>query len=115
MNILPLNKIGALPTRNLTSARFEEAEKISGERIAEEKLGRRLACSNCPIACIHLAALKEPYPDEPYFYKTTFISYDYEPIYALGTMLGISDIDGLLKLLDVVEIYGLDAMSTGVC
>ena len=115
MNILPLNKIGALPTRNLTSARFEEAEKISGERIAEEKLGRRLACSNCPIACIHLAALKEPYPDEPYFYKTTFISYDYEPIYALGTMLGISNIDGLLKLLDVVEIYGLDAMSTGVC
>ena len=115
MNILPLNKIGALPTKNLTSARFEEAEKISGERIAEEKLGRRLACSNCPIACIHLAALKEPYPDEPYFYKTTFISYDYEPIYALGTMLGISDIDGLLKLLDVVEIYGLDAMSTGVC
>ncbi|MCD6261131.1 MAG: aldehyde ferredoxin oxidoreductase family protein [Thaumarchaeota archaeon] len=115
MNILPLNKIGALPTRNLTSARFEEAEKISGERIAEEKLGRRLACSNCPIACIHLAALKEPYPDEPYFYKTTFISYDYEPIYALGTMLGISDIDGLLKLLDVVEVYGLDAMSTGVC
>jgi len=115
MNILPLNKTGALPTRNLTSARFEEAEKISGERIAEEKLGRRLACSNCPIACIHLAALKEPYPDEPYFYKTTFISYDYEPIYALGTMLGISNIDGLLKLLDVVEIYGLDAMSTGVC
>jgi len=115
MNILPLNKIGALPTKNLTSARFEGAEKISGERIAEEKLGRRLACSNCPIACIHLAALKEPYPDEPYFYKTTFISYDYEPIYALGTMLGISDIDGLLKLLDVVEIYGLDAMSTGVC
>ena len=115
MNILPLNAIGALPTRNLTSARFEEAEKISGERIAEEKLGRRLACSNCPIACIHLAALKEPYPDEPYFYKTIFISYDYEPIYALGTMLGISDIDGLLKLLDIVEIYGLDAMSTGVC
>ena len=115
MNVLPLNRIGALPTRNLTSARFEGAEKISGERIAEEKLGRRLACSNCPIACIHLAALKEPYPDEPYFYKTTFISYDYEPIYALGTMLGISDIDGLLKLLDVVEIYGLDAMSTGVC
>ncbi|HIQ03352.1 MAG TPA: aldehyde:ferredoxin oxidoreductase, partial [Desulfurococcales archaeon] len=40
--------------------------------------------------------------------------YDYEPIYALGSMLGIGDPNGLLKLMDVVEMYGLDAMSTGV-
>jgi aldehyde:ferredoxin oxidoreductase len=42
------------------------------------------------------------------------ISYDYEPIYALGSMLGISDAGGLLKLIDLVEVLGLDAMSTGV-
>ncbi len=115
MNILPLNKLGALPTRNLTSSRFEKAEEISGEKLAEERLGRRVACSHCPVACIHLAALREPYPDEPYFYKTTFVSYDYEPLYALGSMLGMRDTDSVLKLIDAADVLGLDAMSAGVC
>jgi aldehyde:ferredoxin oxidoreductase len=114
MNVLPLNALGALPTKNLTSNKFGEAESISGESLASNKLGRRVACSHCPVACIHLATIREPYPDEPYFYKTTFVSYDYEPIYSLGSMLGISNVDGLLKLMDEVERGGLDAMSTGV-
>jgi len=112
-NVLPLNKLGAFPTRNLTSASFEEAEKISGEAFAEGYLGRRLACSHCPVACIHIAALREPHESEPFFYKTSMISYDYEPIYAMGGMLGVGDPEGLLRLLDRVEVLGVDAMSTG--
>ena len=114
VNVLPLNELGALPTRNLQQSRFEYAENISGEYFAQNLLGRRVACSHCPIGCIHLAALREPYEDEPYFYKTTFISYDYEPIYALGSMLGVGRGEDVLKLIDLVEINGLDAMSTGV-
>lgn len=113
-NILPLNAIGGLPTMNLQQARFDAAGEISGESLAEHYLGRRLACAHCPVACVHLAALREPHEKEPYFYKTTMISYDYEPLYALGSMLGIADIPGLLKLIDVTEHLGLDAMSTGV-
>ncbi len=114
MNVLPLNEIGALPTRNLQESRFERAEAISGERMAEEYLGRRLACAHCPVACIHLAALRIPHPEEPYFYKTSMLGYDYEPMYALGSMVGGCDVRGMLKLMDEVEIQGLDAMSTGV-
>jgi len=114
MNVTPLNEIGGLPTRNLKEARFEDAEKISGEFLAENYLGRRVACSHCPVACIHLAALREPYEDEPYFYKTTMISYDYELIYSLGSMLGISDTEGMLRLFHEVEVLGIDAISTGV-
>jgi len=113
-NILPLNELGGLPTRNLKQARFESADNISGEKFAQDYLGRRIACSHCPAGCIHLAALRQPYEDEPYFYKTSMMSYDYEPIYALGSMLGISEVPGLLKLIEVVEAYALDAMSTGV-
>ncbi len=113
-NVLPLNKIGGLPTKNLNKAFFEGAEFISGEYLAKNYLGRRIACSHCPIACIHLAALREPYEDEPYFFKTTMISYDYELIYSLGSMLGIADTSNFLKLIDEVEIQGLDAISTGV-
>ncbi len=115
VNVNPLNELGALPTRNLKSTRFEKANEISGEALAEFNLGRRIACSHCPIACVHIAALRLPYETEPYFYKTIMISYDYELIYSLGSMLGIGSRDGLLRLIHKVEIYGLDAMSTGVC
>lgn len=113
-NVLPLNAIKALPTKNLTQQGFEGADAISGESLAEQYLGRRIACAHCPVACIHLATLREPYVDEPYFYKTTFVSYDYEPIYALGSMLGVSDPRGLFKIIHLVDALGLDAMSTGV-
>jgi len=114
MNVRPLNRIGAFPSRNLLQAKFEQADAISGERMAEEYLGRRLACAHCPVACIHLAALRIPHPSEPYFYKTSMLGYDYEPIYALGSMIGGSDVPGMLLLMDEVEVQGMDAMSAGV-
>jgi aldehyde:ferredoxin oxidoreductase len=114
MNVRPLNELGALPVRNLQAAQFEGAESISGEALAERYLGRRLACSHCPVACIHLAALRTPNPEEPYFCKTSMLGYDYEPIYALGSLLGFEEPEGMLRLMDEVEIQGLDAMSTGV-
>lgn len=112
-NVLPLNKLSGFPTRNLLETKFEAAQEISGEAYAEKYLGRRLACSHCPVACIHIAALREPHEAEPYFYKTSMISYDYEPIYAMGSMLGVGDPEGLLRLLDRAEVLGLDLMSTG--
>jgi len=114
VNVLQLNELKALPSLNLQQAFLETAEKISGEYLAERYLGRRVSCAHCPVACIHLAVLREPYEEEPYFYKTTFVGYDYEPIYALGSMLGAREPEGMLKLIDVVEAYGMDAMTTGV-
>lgn len=113
-NIMPLNLIKGLPTKNLTENSSVAAVKISGEELAENHLGRRVACAHCPVACIHIATVRVPYEKERFFYKTLMIPYDYELIYALGSMLGIFDVEGMLKLIDEVEIFGLDAMSTGV-
>lgn len=113
-NVLPLNELRGLPIMNLKMASHPRVDEISGERLVENYLGRRVACAHCPVACIHIAALREPYESEPYFYKTSMISYDYEPIYSLGTMLGIFDIKGFLKLMDKVETWGMDAISAGV-
>lgn len=114
VNILPLNTIGGLPTRNLQSGRLEGAEAISGEAFAEGYLGRRLACAHCPVGCIHIAALREPYESEPYFYRTRMVPYDYEPIFSLGSMLGITNPETILRLLERVDDLGLDCMSAGV-
>ncbi|MEM3957640.1 MAG: aldehyde ferredoxin oxidoreductase family protein [Thermoproteota archaeon] len=113
-NVIPLNELKALPSLNLQQTSLKNAENISGENLAEKHLGRRVSCSHCPVACIHLATLREPYEDEPYFYKTTMVPYDYEPIYSFGSMLGLTETDELLKLIDEVETQGLDAISTGV-
>ena len=66
------------------------------------------------LLCIHIAALREPYEDVPYFYKTSMIAYDYEPIYALGALLGITSAEDMLRLKDTVDALGVDAMSVGV-
>ncbi len=114
VNVKPLNEKRGLPVMNLKKTSFEYAENLSGESLAEI-IGRRVACSHCPVACIHIATLRLPYENEPYFYKTLMLSYDYEPIYALGTMLGMKTREDFLKVLYRVEAYALDAMTTGVC
>ncbi|MGE5603054.1 MAG: aldehyde ferredoxin oxidoreductase N-terminal domain-containing protein [Nitrososphaerales archaeon] len=118
MNVLPLDAQGGLPTRNLQQGHFEGAEAICGERLAEEYLGRRVACAHCQVACVHLAAVRFPYPKEPYFYKTSMIGYDHEPVFAVGSLLGAAsaevDVKGMFQLLDEAEIQGLDVMSMGV-
>ena len=54
--------------------------------MAEGYLGRRVACAHCPVACVHLAALRQCYEKDPYFFKTSMISYDHEPIFACGSL-----------------------------
>jgi len=112
-NVMGLHEIGALPTRNLQSGRFEGAAAISGEAFAEHELMRKVACSGCPIGCIHIALLREQFGDD-HEYSWAGISYDYELVYSLGSLLGIADRNGILRLLEKVAQMGLDAIATGV-
>ena len=114
INILPLNKAGGLPSYNMQAATFEEADNISGEAFANKNLVRKLACTGCPVGCIHIGMYRREF-DKGHEYEAISVAYDYELIFALGTFLGISETDDILALIDEVEEYGLDAMSTGVC
>jgi len=113
-NISKLNSINGLPSKNLQKSSIAEISNISGETIAEHFLGRRFSCAHCPVSCIHVGTLREPYDDDPYFYKSTFVGYDYELIYSLGSMLMITDVNKMLTLIDKVEELAIDAMSVGV-
>jgi aldehyde:ferredoxin oxidoreductase len=114
ININSLNALNALPVKNLQESSTDDIKSITGEEIAKHHLARRVACAHCPVACVHLAYLREAYDDDPYFYKTTPVCYDFELIYSLGTMVGITEPKALLKLIDIVEQVGVDAMSMGV-
>jgi aldehyde:ferredoxin oxidoreductase len=112
-NVIPLSALGALPTRNLQAGSFAEALDISGEAFAVHDLMRKIACTGCPIGCIHLALLREEFAPG-YEFESTLVSYDHELIYALGSMLGIGLRHDVLRLIKAVERVGLDAISTGV-
>ena len=113
VNINVLNWLKGLPTRNFQSTSFPEAENISGEMFADKYLSRRLSCAGCPIGCIHIASLKSAFSTHHEF-EVRKVSYDYEPIYSLGSNLGVSSAEGLLQLIDACERLGLDVMSAGV-
>jgi aldehyde:ferredoxin oxidoreductase len=113
VNINVLNWLKGLPTKNFQASSFSEAEKISGEMFADNYLFRRLSCAGCPIGCVHIAALKSAFSPHHEF-EVRKISYDYEPIYSLGSNLGVASAEGVLQLINAVEGLGLDAMSSGV-
>ena len=113
VNVLVLNAIQSLPWRNLQATQSEHAESISGERFAEQLLLRQTACSGCPVGCIHVGLLREMFAREHEFIYRQ-VSYDHEPIFAMGTMLGMTRPSDVLTLIEEADRQGLDVMSTGV-
>jgi aldehyde:ferredoxin oxidoreductase len=111
--IKALNDFGGLPTRNFSATRFEAAEAISGEFFAKNLLLRKIACSQCPVGCIHVAYLRVPYKEEEFDVETTFVPYDYELIYAMGSNLGITDAKDVLRLIEITDRNGFDIISLG--
>jgi len=114
INIASLNAAGALPTLNLQTATFEQGDQISGEAFAKKNLVRKLACTGCPVGCIHIGMYRREF-DKGHEYEAISVSYDYELIFALGSFLGIQSSDEIIALIDEVEEAGMDAMSCGVC
>lgn len=112
-NLIPLNELGALPWRNLKQTRDPGIEGISGEKMADELLLRQTACAGCPVGCIHIGLLRQRFgPEHEFLYRQ--VAYDYEPIFAIGSMLGITGAGDVLTLIEDVERVGLDVISTGV-
>jgi aldehyde:ferredoxin oxidoreductase len=108
-----LNEAKMLPIRNLQRTTDPGMSAISGEKFAEETLLRNGACSGCPVGCIHIGFVRERFQEENrYLYRQ--VSYDHEPIFAVGAMLSVENPFSVLTLIDVAEKVGLDVMSAGV-
>jgi aldehyde:ferredoxin oxidoreductase len=113
INVAVLNKIQALPCRNLQRTSEQNIAGITGETFAERTLLRNTACAGCPVGCIHLGFVREKF-SEPNQYLYRQVSYDHEPIFAMGAMLGVLDAFQVLTLLEIAEKGGLDVISAGV-
>uniref|UniRef100_UPI0006CFF77C aldehyde ferredoxin oxidoreductase C-terminal domain-containing protein n=1 Tax=Salidesulfovibrio brasiliensis TaxID=221711 RepID=UPI0006CFF77C len=113
INVKPLNELKSLPWRNLQATTDPGADAISGESFADETLLRNAACAGCPVGCIHVGFVRDKFQvDNQYLYRQ--VGYDYEPIFAVGSMLHVLDPFDALRIMDTVEKAGLDVMSAGV-
>ncbi|WP_457574586.1 aldehyde ferredoxin oxidoreductase N-terminal domain-containing protein [Desulfolithobacter sp.] len=113
-NLQVLDDLKALPWRNLQQTSDPETiTGVNGEAFADKTLLRNGACSGCPVGCIHIGYVREKFhQDNRYFYRQ--VAYDYEPIFACGTMLGLGNPFEILGVMDEMEKMGLDTMSGGV-
>ncbi len=112
-NVAVLNALQALPFRNLQRTHSPEAAAISGEAFAERTLLRNAACAGCPVGCIHIGFVREKFM-EPNQYIYRQVSYDHEPIFAVGAMLAVGDPFAALDLMEAADRAGLDVISAGV-
>lgn len=107
-NVLNMNKIGVLPVRNFQETVFENAEEVSGEYLRDHLHVKSVSCSSCSIACEQWGAVKQGK------FKGAMIGLDYEPLFALGPNCGIGNLPAIIKLVQLSDEYGVDAMSAGV-
>jgi aldehyde:ferredoxin oxidoreductase len=113
INMAVLNEVKMLPIRNLQKTTDPGISGITGEKFAELALLRNAACAGCPVGCIHIGFVRERFRKEHrYIYRQ--VSYDHEPIFAVGSMLSVEDCFAVLAIIDVAEKTGLDIMSAGV-
>jgi aldehyde:ferredoxin oxidoreductase len=107
-NVLNMNRLGLLPTRNYQQGVFEHAELVSGEHLHDHHKVKVIACAQCPIACEQMSKAI----DGPYAGAMTGV--EYESLYAVASNCGISSMEAAIKMIDICDEDGMDSMSAGV-
>jgi aldehyde:ferredoxin oxidoreductase len=102
-NLLAFNAISTLPTRNFTAVRFDGAPKLGAEEIADLRHLARNSCASCSIGCEHI--YKGP--------GGTKARMEYENVFALGPLCGVSDADAVIAASSRCDELGLDTISAG--
>ncbi len=102
-NLLAFNAISTLPTRNFQAATFEQAPALAAEDLAAMRKVARHSCASCTIGCTHIYRATDG--------KNTRV--EYENVFALGPMCGVSDPDAVLAASARCDDLGLDTISAG--
>ncbi|MDT8284864.1 MAG: aldehyde ferredoxin oxidoreductase family protein, partial [Thermovirgaceae bacterium] len=98
-----LNQLGSYPHKNFQEAVDEEAEKHSGERLAETFLTGKTNCFACPIGCGRETALKDKHGEGP----------EYETLWAMGSNCGVEELEPIIRANYLCNELGLDTISAG--
>ncbi len=107
-NVLVLNSLTALATRNFAEGKFEGADKVSGEYFNEHFVKKIVGCATCGMRCDHIAVV----PEGPYKGSTSRL--EFECLWALGPLCGVDRLDAIIEAMRLANYYGMDGISAGV-
>jgi aldehyde:ferredoxin oxidoreductase len=102
-NLLAFNAISTLPTRNFQAATFDGAPQLAAEDLAAARQVARHSCASCTIGCEHIYKGRDG--------RKTRV--EYENVFALGPMCGVSDPDAVLAASARCDDLGIDTISAG--
>jgi aldehyde:ferredoxin oxidoreductase len=102
-NLLAFNAVSTLPTRNFTAATFEGAPNLAAEELHEMRGVARNSCASCSIGCEHIYSRKGGGSQRM----------EYENVFALGPLCGVSDPDDVFAASALCDELGLDTISAG--
>ncbi len=103
-NLLAFNRLGTLPTRNFQAGMFAEAVALSPESMATTHERTRTSCAACTIGCEHIFHRRDDQGG---------VRMEYENLFALGPLCGISDPDVVLEASNLCDELGIDTISAG--
>ena len=101
-NLLTFNRFGTLPTRNFQQGTFDEASNLSPEQLRVEYSKTRASCVACTIGCEHI-----------YSVGKSNVRIEYENLFALGSLCGVSDHAAVLRASQRCDELGIDTISAG--
>ncbi len=120
MNVI--NEVGALPTRNHQSVKFDGAKDISGEAMhlprktdGKTNLVTNQACFGCTIACGRISKIDESHytiVNKPEYWNASG-GLEYEAAWALGAANGVNDLEALTYANFLANEDGFDPISFG--
>jgi aldehyde:ferredoxin oxidoreductase len=105
-NLLAFNRFAALPARNFQQNTFDQAELLAGENLIAARQVARRSCAACTIGCEHVYATRNGTAGGS-------VRTEYESVFALGPLCGVSDPDAVLSAVRRCDELGLDTISTG--
>ncbi|MDD5474916.1 MAG: aldehyde ferredoxin oxidoreductase family protein [Syntrophales bacterium] len=100
---------GDIPIKNWSIGEdFELSASLGGPALREAYLTKAHACSNCPVACKRVVAVKDgPYRTEE------GPGPEYETCCSFGTMIMNGDLAAVIKANELCNRYGMDTISAG--
>ncbi|MGR8950526.1 MAG: aldehyde ferredoxin oxidoreductase family protein [Gammaproteobacteria bacterium] len=112
---------GALPTRNNRDVQFEGADKLNATAMqspnedGHTNFIQNSACFACTIGCGRVSKINPEHfsvKDKPR-YQTASGGLEYETAYALGSAVGVDDMDAATYAGFLCNDYGMDPISLG--
>ena len=108
-NLLTFNRLGTLPTHNFQAGSFEKAEQLSPEVMSLTHERTRKSCAACTIGCEHIFHSTDASGSD----DSAGVRMEYENLFALGPLCGVSDSNVVLEASRICDELGLDTISAG--